>query len=236
MSEALIRAAGVSKTFGDVRALDDVSFHVDRGEVVVLLGRNGAGKSTLLRILGTRVLPDAGEVHIDGIDGRRQPRDVRRRTGVVLPDERSWYWALTGRANLEFFARLSELPRRAARRRTAEVLEVVELTEGADRRVAGYSSGMRARLSLARALLLSPPVLLMDEPARALDPAISRDLRRAVVALARETGCAVLWVTHDLHEAAVVADRVLLLEEGRLVHDASGPSTAEALARLMGVS
>jgi ABC-2 type transport system ATP-binding protein len=236
MPDALIRATSVVKAFGAVRALDDVTFHVDPGEVVVLLGQNGAGKSTLLRILGTRVVQDSGQVVVAGIDALGDAREVRRQTGVVLPDERSWYWPLTGRANLEFFGRLSELSRRRTKERVAELLELVELTDAAERKVAGYSSGMRARLALARALLLDPPVLLLDEPSRALDPGISRDLRASVVARSRETNCAVLWVTHDLHEAAVVGDRILILDGGRLVYDAPGPRDAESLARLMGVT
>jgi ABC-type multidrug transport system ATPase subunit len=233
---ALIRATDVVKSFGSVEALRGVTFQVDPAEVVVLLGRNGAGKSTLLRILGTRVVQDAGEVAMAGADVRHDPRLVRRRTGVVLADERSWYWPLTGRANLEFFARLGDLSRRQARERVAELLDLVDLTDSADRRVAGYSSGMRARLSLARALLLEPSVLLMDEPSRALDHTIARELRSWVVGLARSSGCAVLWVTHDLHEAAVVADRVLVLDHGRLVYDEAGPRDAESLARLLDAS
>ncbi len=226
----------VSKRFGTVQALHEVSLTVHPGEVVVLLGENGAGKSTLLRVLGTTVLPDTGQVSVAGHDAIARPRDARRATGVVLSDERGWYWRVSGRANLEFFGQLCGLPRRRARARATELLELVQLVEAGDRRVLGYSSGMRARLSLARALLLDPPVLLLDEPSRALDPLVARELRATVVDLARDSGRAVLWVTHDLHEAAEIADRVLILEAGRLRTGTARPGSAGELAELLEVA
>jgi ABC-2 type transport system ATP-binding protein len=233
VSETRVRVVDVSKRFATVQALDRVGFEIEAGEIVVMIGVNGAGKSTLLRILGTRVLPDEGAAWVAGFDVLREPRQARRRTGVVLSDERSWYWRLSGRANLEFFARLSELSRAQAQERAEQLLEVVQLTDAADRRVDGYSSGMRSRLSLARALLLAPPVLLLDEPSRALDPAVSRELRQTVVSLTRESGCAVLWVTHDLHEAAELAERVIVLDAGRIRKVESRPGSAADLELLL---
>lgn len=228
-----IRAIELSKRFGSVQAIDAVSLEVGAGELVVLVGVNGAGKSTLLRVLGTRVLPDHGAACVAGHDVVRAAREVRRSTGVVLSEERSFYWRLSARANLEFFGRLCGLGRAAARTRVLELLELVQLADAADRRVDGYSSGMRTRLALARALLLDPPVLLLDEPSRALDPLVARDLREVVVSLSASSGRAVLWVTHDLHEAAEIADRVVVLDAGRIrtVHDR--PDSASELAQLL---
>lgn len=231
-----VRLVDASKRFGGVQALDRVSLTIDAGEILVLLGSNGAGKSTLLRIIGTQVLPDSGSVQVDGYDVVRRPREVRRRIGVVLADERSWYWRLSGRANLEFFGRLSELSRAQSRDRTTELMELLDLADAADRRVDGYSSGMRSRLSLARALLLAPPVLLLDEPSRALDPRAAGELRRIVAELARSEGCAVLWVTHDLHEAAELGSRVAALDAGRLRLCSGGPVSAGDLARFVEVA
>jgi ABC-type multidrug transport system ATPase subunit len=225
--------ADVSKRFGAVQALDGVTLTVARGELAVLLGVNGAGKSTLMRVLGTTVRPDRGDVEVDGHDLGRSPRSVRRSTGVVLSDERSWYWRLSARQNLEFFGRLCGLSRSAAARRAGELLDVVQLADAANRRVDGFSSGMRARLALGRALLLDPPVLLLDEPSRALDPRVSRDLRELVLGLTRSGRRSVLWVTHDLHEAAAIADRVLLLDSGRLREIGRGPTTAAELEGLL---
>jgi ABC-2 type transport system ATP-binding protein len=192
---------------------------VPAGERVALLGPNGAGKSTLLRILATTVLPDAGEVRVLGYDVARNPIAVRRVVGASLGDERSWYWRLSGRRNLEFFAVLHGASRRAARARSDSLLRQV---------------GMRARLSLARALVNQPSVLLLDEPTRSLDPIASVDFRETLTRLAREDGICVLFATHDLHEAAEVADRVVGLHEGRVAFEQGvGASAAELEAAIL---
>lgn len=211
-----IEVSALRKSFGATVALDGLSLAVAPGEIVALLGENGAGKSTLLRILGTTVLPDAGAARVHGYDVVRSAAAARRSLGIVLGDERSWYWRLSGRANLEFFGALHGLAPRAARERASELLSEFDLTAIADRRFDGYSAGMRARLSIGRALLHHPPVLLLDEPCRTLDPVVAADVRQIVCARARSDALAVLWVTHDLHEATDVADRVLLLASGRL--------------------
>jgi ABC-2 type transport system ATP-binding protein len=210
-----VRISGLEKCFGPVEALAGVDLTVPWGGVVALLGPNGAGKSTLLRILGTTVLPDAGSVEVAGHDVVADPVAARRSVGLVLGDERSWYWRLSGRENLEFFGALHGLRRTQVRVRTHELLTSVGLAEAADRRFDRYSSGMRARLSLARALLCEPPVLLFDEPTRTLDPLAAASFREEVQSQAG-AGRAVLFATHDLHEAAALADRVVVLVSGRV--------------------
>ncbi len=210
-----ISVRDVGKTFGAHRALDAVSFDVHAGEIVALLGHNGAGKSTLLRILATTVLPDAGSARVAGRDVRTDPAGVRRCIGVSLSDERSWYWRLTARQNLEFFGALHGLRRRDARARAERLLADVGLAAAADRRFDGFSSGMRARLSLARAMLTEPPVILLDEPTRAIDPVASADFRDRITGLAAG-GRALLLATHDLYEATTIADRVIVLGDGRI--------------------
>lgn len=211
-----IWARGLTKRFrGNVVGLDDVDLDVERGEAVALLGPNGAGKTTLLRILATVILPDSGDAKIGGHDIRVDPLAVRRSIGVVLSEDRSWYLRLSGRANLEFFAVVYGLDRRAAGDRATALLHDHGLGQAADRRVSGYSAGMRARLALARALLASPPVLLLDEPTRSLDPMAAIDFRQRL-RLLREDQVTILFATHDLHEAASLADRVIVLDHGRL--------------------
>ena len=214
-----IAVAALRKRFGRVQALDGVDLSVAAGEIVALLGPNGAGKSTLLRILGTTVLPDAGTVRVAGIDVVTEPVSARRRVGLMIGDERSLYWRISGRRNLTFFAALHGIRRRAARERADDLLSAVGLAEAADRPVLGYSSGMRARLSLARALIARPPLLLLDEPTRSLDPVAGVRFRETAVALARDDGTGILFATHDLHEAAAVADRVVVLAKGRVVFE-----------------
>jgi ABC-2 type transport system ATP-binding protein len=212
-----IRVRGVSKRFRTVQALDGVSFEVEPGEVVALLGPNGAGKTTLIKILGTTVLPDSGSATVAGRDVVADPMAARRSLGVMLGDERSHYWRITGRRNLEFFAALFGIPRDEAKERSALLLDSVGLADAADRRVLGYSSGMRARLSLARALLADPPLLLLDEPTRNLDPLAASSFRERAISLSSERGTGILFATHDLHEAAAISTRILALSAGRIV-------------------
>ncbi len=149
----------------------------------------------------------------------------------MLGDERSWYWRLTGRENLEFYAALHGLRRPAARRRAEELLAAVDLVEQADRRFDRYSSGMRARLALARALLHEPPVLCLDEPTATLDPVAASSFR-ALVRRQADAGRAVLFTTHDLHEAAAVASVVVVLAAGRVaarVHDRPDAARLESI-------
>jgi ABC-2 type transport system ATP-binding protein len=207
----------IRKRFRNVQALDGVSFDVEPGEVVGLLGPNGAGKSTLIRILGTTVIPDSGHATVAGHDVVREPAAARRSLGLMIGDERSHYWRLSARRNLAFFAALVGIPRREAQSRAAELLDAVGLTGAADRPVLGYSSGMRARLSLARSLLAAPPVLLLDEPTRNLDPLAASSFRERATRLASERQTAILFATHDLHEAAAISTRILVLSQGRIV-------------------
>lgn len=223
---------GLQKYFGALCALDQIHLSVPWGGVVALLGPNGAGKSTLLRILGTTVLPDRGRVEVAGYDVVSQPVLARRSVGLVLGDERSWYWRLSGRDNLEFFAALHGLRRMTAQARADELLASVGLAEAADRRFDRYSSGMRARLSLARALLCEPPVLLFDEPTRTLDPLAAASFRQEVRAQAG-AGRAVLFATHDLHEAAALADQVVVLVKGRVRAVSDDEADAGQLERIL---
>jgi len=198
-------------------ALDGLDLDVKRGEIVALLGPNGAGKSTLLRVLGTTVLPDDGDASVLGVDVVAESVEARRRVGLMIGDERALYWRLSGRENLSFFAALHGLRHREAQNRVADLLRATGLAHAADRRVLGYSSGMRARLLLARALISNPPLLLLDEPTRTLDPLAATGFRELASGLATQGGTGILFATHDLHEAVEVATRVVVLSGGRVV-------------------
>jgi ABC-2 type transport system ATP-binding protein len=209
-------------------ALQGVTCEVAPGELFGVLGPNGAGKTTLFKVLSTLVLPDAGRAEVMGVDVVRHPARIRRLLAPVVADERSLNWRLDARENLRLYAALHGLRGRAARARVDEVLAGVELDDAAERRVGTFSSGMKQRLLLARALLARPRVLLLDEPTRSLDPLSARRfrafLRDEVVA---RRGCTVLLATHAPDEALELCDRVGVLHRGRLL--AMGP--AEALAR-----
>ncbi len=197
-------------------AVDGIELRVEQGEIFGMLGPNGAGKTTTMRILATLLLPTSGAARVLGIDVREQPREVRRRFGAVLSGERSLYWKLTARENLEYFAALYHLPPRRTRERIESVLDAVKLTDRADDYVERYSMGMRQRLVLARALLPDPPLLLLDEPTVGLDPQAARDMRERVLEL-RSEGKTVLLTTHYMEEADQLCDRVAIIDHGRIV-------------------
>jgi ABC-2 type transport system ATP-binding protein len=211
------------KTASDapVQALQNVSFSVRAGEVMGLLGPNGAGKTSLIKVIATLLEPTSGHVTVDGYDVVRDAHQVRQRIGLVLAEDRGVYWRLTGRQNLEFFGVLSGLSRPDAQRRAGELLEQLGLAER-DKLVFGYSSGMRARLNLARALLADPGLLVLDEPTRSMDPLASADVAELLRGLAAE-GRAVLLASHRLDEVAAVCDRVVVIGDGQVRH--VGPPT-----------
>ncbi len=199
-------------------AVDDVSVSVRRGELFGLLGENGAGKTTLIRMLTTTLLPTSGSASVGGHDVVRQPQAVRRLIGLASGDERSFYWRLTGRQNLEYFAALNHVPKTGTRARIDELLDTLGVAEYADRRFDHFSSGTRQRFGLARAMLTDPRILFLDEPTRALDPIAADELRRHIVDhVVGERGCTVLLATHTLSEAEAICDRVAIIHRGRVV-------------------
>ena len=212
----LLRRRPTDKTVDSVVAVDDVSLSVDAGEVYGLLGPNGAGKTTMARMLSTLLEPTSGSARICGHDTVSEGTEVRTRIGVMFAGERGVFWRLTGRENLQMFGRLVFMDGKAIRRRTDELMERLGLAERTDELVESYSTGMKQRLNLARTLLHDPPVLLLDEPTAALDPAAARATRGFVDELRRE-GKAILLTTHNMHEADEVCDRVGIIEHGRLI-------------------
>lgn len=214
-----------------VPALQGVSFDVAPGEFFGLLGPNGAGKTTLFKILSTLILPDGGTAVVAGHDIVRRPAAVRRVLTPVIADERSLYWRLSARENLRLFAALHGLRGREAEARVGELLRVVALADTGEKMVGSFSSGMKQRLLIARALLSRPRILLLDEPTRSLDPLSARDFRAFLrEEIAGQQGCSVILATHSAEEALNLCDRLAVLRKGELL--AIGP--AEELARRYG--
>ena len=191
-----------------------------------LIGQNGSGKSTLLRILATLILPDAGAAIGRRFDAVSSPVEVRRRIGFSTGEERSVYWRITARQNLEFAAALHRLD--PPEPRIAAALDHAHLTDDADRPVSGFSQGMARRLGLARALLHSPRILLLDEPTRSLDPVAREQFHDVLLGLRDRSGVTVLMATHDLSEASSICDQVSVLSAGRIVEHGA-PGDADAL-------
>ena len=210
-----IEARGLTRRFDGRLALDHLDLVVPRGEVLALLGPNGAGKTTTVRLLNGILTPDAGSACVLGLDPARDGDDVRRRTGVLTEnaglDDR-----LTARENLEFAAQVRGLSRPDARRLVTAHLERFGMADTADLSTAGFSTGQRKRLALARALVHAPELLFLDEPTSGLDPTATRDVTDLIGNLAREEGRTVVLATHFLGEAGRVADRMAVLDKGRL--------------------
>lgn len=200
-----------------VEALNDVSFDVREGEIFGLIGRNGAGKTTLTKIVATLVQPTHGSVMVRGFDSVRDDERVRAQVGLATAEERSFYWRLTAEQNLMFFARLYGLNDADARRRIIETLRQLELLELATRRFGEMSTGNKQRLAVARALLPQPPVLLLDEPTRSLDPLAASRMRELIAALAAGTPpVSILLTSHNLAEVEELCARVAVISNGRI--------------------
>ena len=223
-----VEASDITKTFGDHRALDGVDLAIEGGSVFALLGPNGAGKTTMVRVLATLTRPDSGSATVAGHDLMADPLGVKRSISLTgqfaAVDD-----VLTGRENLDLMARLRRLPRRAARARTAELLENFELTDAADRRAGTYSGGMRRRLDLAMGMIERPWLLFLDEPTTGLDPRSREQLWDTTVRLVEE-GVTILLTTQYLEEADRLADAIAVLDRGRIV----ARGTAEELKARVG--
>jgi ABC-2 type transport system ATP-binding protein len=222
-SEKTVIVSGVSKSFGDVAALRDISFEVSRGEVLGLLGPNGAGKTTMVDVLSTLTRPDRGHARVAGHDVVSHPARVRRSimlTGQQVAVDN----LLTGHQNLMLFGQLQGLTRAAARARAAELIREFDLEDAANRRVETYSGGMRRRIDIACGLVVHPEVAFLDEPTAGLDP-LSRQSIWDLVGRFKAAGVTTLLTTQYLQEADALSDRIIVIDRGVVIAE----GTAEQL-------
>ncbi|HSQ27312.1 MAG TPA: ATP-binding cassette domain-containing protein [Anaerolineales bacterium] len=197
-------------------AVDGVSLQIQRGEVFGLLGPNGAGKTTTIRMLCTLLEPSSGTARVNDYDIIKEANQVRQSLGTVLAGERSIYWKLTARENLEYFAALYHVPPKTAKQRVNDLLKRMELSERADELVEKYSTGMKQRVAISRALLARPPILLLDEPTLGLDPQAARKVRQLIDELKAE-GHTILLTTHYMEEADQLSDRIGIIDQGKII-------------------
>lgn len=219
---AALEAIHLHRTFGSIKqpfvALEDVSFKLEKKEILALLGPNGAGKTTTVQIIAGYLTPTAGKVQLDGIDREILGKEGRKKIGVVLGGELGFYGRATAYDNLRFFANLADIPWREQKTEVARVLEMVSLADVAHKKVGEFSRGMRQRLHIARALMGSPEILLLDEPTNGLDVEIAHEIRILIRKLA-DVGTAVLLTSHTMSEIEELADRVILIGAGRVFHE-----------------
>ncbi len=223
-----VRARGLVKHYGEVKALDGIDLTVPGGSVLCLLGPNGAGKTTAIRILTTLLRPDSGTAEVAGVDVLRHPREVRRSIGLsgqyAAVDE-----YLTGFENLDMIGRLYHLGRKVSRERARELLAQFRLEDAGDRMAKTYSGGMRRRLDLAGALVAKPPVLFLDEPTTGLDPRSRIDMWEVIKELVTD-GTSLLLTTQNLEEADLLADNIVVIDHGKVIAE----GTADQLKAQVG--
>ena len=215
----MIEVRELAKSFGDVRAVDGVSFRAEDGRITGLLGPNGAGKSTTLRILCSVLKPDRGSVLIDGCDVVTRPLEARRRLGV-LPDSSGLYPRLTALENIRYYGELHGLRGEALAAEVTSLVHLLEIEEFANRRAKGFSHGERTKVALARSLIHAPRNVLLDEPTNGLDVMATRALRELIRSL-RDEGRCVLFSSHVMQEVAALCDHIVIIAHGRVVASGS---------------
>ena len=208
----MIQVQGLSKSFGKVKAVQNVSFSASDGQITGLLGPNGAGKSTTLRMLYTLLKPESGSAQIDGFDVRESPLEVQSRIGV-LADARGLYSRLTSRENIRYFGRLHGLTGEALENKINSLIVLLDMQSIADRKTEGFSTGEKLKVAIARTLVHDPQNVLLDEPTNGLDVMSTRAMRQFILRL-REEGKCVLFTSHIMQEVAALCDQIVIISQG----------------------
>jgi ABC-2 type transport system ATP-binding protein len=215
-SNPIIEARNVIKRFGEITAVDDISFHVQRGEIFAFLGPNGAGKSTTISMLTTMLRPTSGKLFLNNHDVTKEQANARKSFGIVFQDP-ALEEELTAYENMKVHAVLYSVPKKEQEQRIQELMELVDLWERKDSLVRTYSGGMRRRLEIARGLLHHPTILFLDEPTLGLDTQTRNLLWDYVEKLSRHEGMTIFFTTHYLDEAEHVADRIAIIDHGKII-------------------
>jgi sodium transport system ATP-binding protein len=237
----MIKVSNLHKSFGEVKAVQGISFDVRDGEITGLLGPNGAGKTTTLRMLYSLLPPDEGEIRIDGLDPTKDAMAIKRTLGVV-PDSRGLYTRMSARENIAYYGKLHGMSGQDINTRIEELVETLDMADFIERRTEGFSQGQRVKVAIARAMVHRPQTVMLDEPSNGLDVMSTRALRRYVIGL-KEAGHSVILSTHIMQEVAALCDRIVIIAGGKIAADGtaaellqrSGCDTLEdAFVRLIG--
>jgi len=224
----MIEVTNLHKSFGDVKAVNGVSFKAQDGQITGLLGPNGAGKTTTLRMLYSLLPPDQGEIRIDGLDPTRDAMEIKRTLGVV-PDSRGLYSRLSARENITYYGELHGMSRKAIQARIADMTETLDMADFIDRRTEGFSQGQRVKVAIARAMVHEPQTVLMDEPSNGLDVMSTRALREYIRAL-KNSGHSVVLSTHIMQEVAALCDHIVIIAKGQVAADGTAAELLERSA------
>jgi sodium transport system ATP-binding protein len=222
---AMIVVKNLYKSFGEVKAVQGVSFEAQDGQITGLLGPNGAGKTTTLRMLYSLLPPDSGEILIDGLDPSKDAMEIKRTLGVV-PDSRGLYTRLSARENIEYYGRLHGMSNPQINGRVDELIDTLDMGDFIDRRTEGFSQGQRVKVAIARAMIHRPQTVLMDEPSNGLDVMSTRALREYVRSL-RSAGHSVVLSTHIMQEVAALCDRIVIIAKGEVAADGTATELLE---------
>jgi sodium transport system ATP-binding protein len=208
----MIEVKAISKSFGDVQAVKEVTFTAPDNQVTALLGANGAGKTTSLRMIYALISPQSGEIRIDGIDPKQHPEKARKLLGI-LPDTRGLYKRLTARENIEYFGKLHGMNDADIKLRTDSLVEDLRMQDFIDRKTEGFSQGQRVKVAIARALVHDPQNIILDEPTNGLDVMSTRGVRR-FLNKEKQRGKCILFSSHVMQEVAAVSDEILVVNDG----------------------
>ncbi len=208
----MIEVKAISKSFGDVQAVKEVTFTAPNNQVTALLGANGAGKTTSLRMIYSLISPDSGQVLIDGIDPKKQPEEARKLLGV-LPDTRGLYLRLTARENITYFGELHGMNEADIKTRTDSLVKDLRMEDFIDRKTEGFSQGQRVKVAIARALIHDPKNIILDEPTNGLDVMSTRGVRK-FLNKEKERGKCILFSSHVMQEVSAVSDEILVVHDG----------------------
>lgn len=214
----MIEVKGLSKSFKEVKAVDDLSFRVNPGEIVGLLGENGAGKTTTLRMIATMLKPTAGTVTINEYDLLKEPNKIRREIGILFGGEVGLYDRLTARENIKYFADLNGMADKDAKESIERLTKLLGMEEFIDRRVGKFSRGMKQKVAIARSIVHNPGLMLFDEPTIGLDVTASRIVQDFILSC-KEQNKAIVFSSHSMQEVEKLCDRIIIIHKGRIVEE-----------------